>query len=556
MQGMGVHIEGVLQRREALGRSLLRVSQELLRATRIVELLGLLRDELEQELGLRSVWMYVIRDLGGRRVADLWTYGEVSSFEPPPAQLEVEGDLMLEEIFAADEPVIVEDARVDPRTDKRIVAQLGNRTIVNVPVVLAGGRRASLGTGTFGDEGSRTFDEVEVEYLTVMARLAGVGVDRLRIFAEREELAGRLAQAQKLEAIGRLAGGGAHDFNNLLTAVLGNAIIIARLSAPDDPRRDAATEIQAVAESAGRLTHQLLTFARRQPVDFAPLDVNELVESFGVVLRRVVGPAVTFRAVLCELPCPVEADRAQLEQVLLNLAVNARDAMPRGGTLEVATFHRRGAQELGGRDAVGVAVRDSGVGMDEAQRARAFEPFFTTKSERGGTGLGLATCHGVVARAGGSIGIESAPGAGTTVEVLLPLGAVTPVPGGELSSSRGGEAVLVVEDEPRVAELVTQTLREHGYHVTLATSGEEAARLVGADLDLLVTDVVLPRSRGTAVAEALRRAFPRLRVLYTSGYAPDLLDRALLPWERFLRKPFSTLALLRAVREALDRPGT
>lgn len=379
----------------------------------------------------------------------------------------------------------------------------------------------------------------------------------LTLITDRKRLEEQVAQAQKMEAIGRLAGGVAHDFNNLLTVINGYAEMLLATMADDDPARPDLAEIAAAGGRAAALTRQLLTFSRQSPPEVAVVSLNALVRQAETMLRRVIGEDVTLDVRLCPEECYVRANPDQLGQVLLNLVVNARDAMPRGGRLTISTGVEAGP---GGHAAV-LTVADTGHGMAPDVQARIFEPFFTTRASGGGTGLGLAVVHGVVSQVGGEISVESAPGHGTQFRIALPacapdapaappVSAPQPAPG-------GGETLLLVEDDPAVRQLAERSLRERGYRV-LAVSGGAAALSLGAAqlgrVDLVLTDVVMPGQSGPELVAALRRAVPGVRALYMSGYAPDDALRhglAAEPW-RLLAKPFSAEALARRVREALD----
>ncbi|MBA4065410.1 MAG: hybrid sensor histidine kinase/response regulator [Isosphaera sp.] len=400
-------------------------------------------------------------------------------------------------------------------------------------------------------------------------RLAGTlrDVTRRRAAEEaRAALEERLRQAQKLEAVGRLAGGIAHDFNNLLTVINGYAELLVGDLPADDPRRGAAEAVLDAGDRAARLTRQLLAFGRRQVLAPVVLSLTEVVASAEGMLRRLVGEDVSFATALDpDLP-PVEADPGQIEQVVLNLVVNAREAMPTGGALTVSTR----AVEVGpGHPAAGelapdwyaeLTVSDTGAGMTDEVRARVFEPFFTTKGGKG-TGLGLATVFGVVKQSGGHVLVDSAVGAGTTFRVLLPAvaGGAAEGPAAEpAGASRGGaETVLLVEDEGQVRRIARSALEAAGYAVVEASDGPGAVAVAAAHpgpIDLVVTDVVMPGMGGRAVAEAVRRGRPGVKVLYVSGYTDDAVLRHGVGGgaDAFLQKPFTPRSLAEKVRAVLD----
>ncbi len=361
----------------------------------------------------------------------------------------------------------------------------------------------------------------------------------------------RLRQAQKMDAIGQLAGGIAHDFSNLLTVIIGRGELLrGHLETRND--RDTVDLITETALRASTLTRQLLAFSRKQVLQPRILDLGEVVAGLAKMLRRLIGEHIDLVTAV-DRAAPVWGDRAQIEQVILNLVVNARDAMPTGGTLTVAvgTVARPDPQVV-------LIVSDTGCGMDEAIQARIFEPFFTTKEADKGTGLGLATVYGIVQQHNGMIGVVSAPGKGSTFRVVFPgceVSQPAPAPDVEGPGRTGQETILLVEDEDMLRAVAAETLRASHYTVIEARSSEEALRLVaGTSIDLLLTDVVLPGFTGSELADRLRRARPGLRVLYMSGYPGDgTIGRAgtFEDLKPFLAKPFSIGELTAAVRSAL-----
>jgi signal transduction histidine kinase len=387
-----------------------------------------------------------------------------------------------------------------------------------------------------------------------------------RALFDREE---QLRQAQKMEAIGRLAGAVAHDFNNLLTAIIGYADMIAERDNPDETLRDAG-EIRKVADRAAALTRQLLAFSRKQFLDPVVLNINEAISGLLQVLPRVLGERVHLHVRLGTGLAAVKADAGQIEQMLLNLVLNARDAMPDGGELTIETAnatlgHERLAGEgltLSPGNYVMLLVADSGTGMDEGTRARAFEPFFTTKPKGKGTGLGLATVYGIVDQSGGQISLDTSPGRGTTFRIYLPVTTAVregkrPTPAAHVQEDAGTETVLLVEDNDAVRELSVLALRRRGYKVYEAANAEAAidwARTSGLRPDLLVTDIVMPGLSGSELAKYLTDKDPSLRVLFMSGYT-DTADEArgaYLAGVPFLQKPFTASKLAERVRLVLD----
>jgi two-component system cell cycle sensor histidine kinase/response regulator CckA len=385
---------------------------------------------------------------------------------------------------------------------------------------------------------------------------------------QRHALEEQFQHAQKMDAIGRLAGGIAHDFNNLLTIILGNCELLLPGFEAGDPRHADLLGIRKAGASAAALTRQLLAFSRKEIVQPTLLDLNRVVEDVRVMLERLIGDDV--RVVLTLRPglALVKADRGQMEQVVVNLAVNARDAMPRGGTLTIETANVEldehyvdvhhsvvpGAY-------VALVVTDTGTGMTPAVQARLFEPFFTTKESGKGTGLGLATVHGIVARSGGGVGVYSELGVGTSFKVYLPradAAATRVAPALAASSSRRGtETVLVVDDVEGLRELARRLLAPLGYTVLVAACAADALQLfeAHASIDLLLTDVVMPGASGPELARQLVARRPALKVLYMSGYAEEaILQHGVLEADvTFLHKPFTSVALATKVRDVLDR---
>jgi PAS domain S-box-containing protein len=392
----------------------------------------------------------------------------------------------------------------------------------------------------------------------VLAQLAQAAAVSL----ERAQLEQRLLQAQKMEAIGQFAGGVAHDFNNLLTAIGGYAELAERRELPAEARA-AVEQIREASARAGDLTRQLLAFSRKHVVAPETLDVAEVAQEYLPMLARLIGEDVRIELERDPETRPVLADRGRLGQVLVNLAANARDALPAGGRLTIRTeparLARRSARhwpELAPGDYTALVVADDGVGMEAATLKHVLEPFFTTKSVGNGTGLGLATVHRIVTDAGGAVRIESAPDAGTTVTILLPVctGRVQArEPRNPPAAPRGHERVLLVEDQDVVRDLVVQMLEGDGYEVTVAETPAKALALADAPIDVLVTDVVMPELSGPQLAERLRRDRPGLPVLYTSGYTDAALDGDVGAAAGFLQKPFGHADLARALRELLDR---
>lgn len=394
--------------------------------------------------------------------------------------------------------------------------------------------------------------------------------EQKRAEEERSRLEQRLRQAQKMESVGRLAGGVAHDFNNHLTVINGYCDMLLESLAPDDPLAEELTEIRGAGDRAAALTQQLLAFSRKQIVEPRPIVLNQVVEEFGRLVRRLIGDDIEVVTEIDPALGTVMADRGQMHQVLMNLAVNARDAMPGGGRIAVITANAElGASDAALQDAkpgpyVVLTITDSGTGMSQDTLQKIFEPFFTTKPMGAGTGLGLATVYGIVEQSGGFIRVVSEPGRGTTFRIHLPrifgADADAGVRPATVSSAGGTETVLVVEDQAEVRKLAMSILRRGGYRLMEAATGPEAIELAAGftgEIDLLVTDVVMPGMTGRELAGRLQTSRPGLKVLYTSGYSSDVIARQgmLDPGVAYLAKPFAPADLAGKVREVLGLGG-
>ena len=408
--------------------------------------------------------------------------------------------------------------------------------------------------------------ELEAAHLRALEEQAAR--ERLQAQAERERLENRLHQSRRLESLGLLAGGVAHDFNNLLSVILNCAAFVAEATTDNEPVQADVQEIRKAAKQAAQLTRQLLIFGRRERVQLEALDLNAVVVDVQSLLARSIGEHVKLIVHPADSLPPVRGDRSQIETVLVNLAVNARDAMPDGGTLTIES----GVALLDGEQAglfppvpsgsyVTLSVTDTGVGMSPDVVMRIFEPFFTTKPQGHGTGLGLATVHGIVAAAGGGLSVQSELGGGTTIRAFFPAAdqaAVTEAaPPAAVDVRSRGETLLVVEDEPAVLQLVVRMLRRNGYSVIAAATGTQALALAAErDFDMLLTDVVMPEISGLELAERISRLRPAVSVLFMSGYSPDLFGdkRAIAEGIMLLQKPFTEQALLEGIRAAMAAP--
>jgi len=456
----------------------------------------------------------------------------------------------------------------------RPLAEIAGRTLREVLgneayAAARDGVAAALAGRTSGWRYTRTFTDGRVHHLSTSAVPDVTPNGAVRGFVaattdvtELVALQAQLLQAQKMEAVGRLAGGVAHDFNNLLTAIGGYAELVKAQLVEGDPLRDDVAEILLAAQRAGGLTRQLLAFGRRQVMQPRVLDLTTVLEGMHKLLARLIGEDVQVMHEIAPGLGRVHADPGQIEQVIMNLAVNARDAMPRGGRL---TFRLRNTppRASGEPASVQLEVQDTGHGMDEATLARIFEPFFTTKEEGRGTGLGLSTVFGIVEQHRGQIRVDSAPGRGTTFRIDLPCvtTASDPAPDSQRASARthGRETILLVEDEEALRTLASRLLRARGYTILVAGSGAEALLIAErheGPIDLLLSDIVMPLMSGIELERRLAVSHPEMRVLLMSGYSADVLGShdtvaTNLP---LLTKPFSPDALADAVRHALGAP--
>jgi signal transduction histidine kinase len=473
----------------------------------------------------------------------------------------------LERIKADEHDIYLIDHRLPDGTGINLIHEAKAAGITKPFILMTGYGSGALDEAAF-HEGAADYVEKHMlsAHLERAIRYAVRDWNASRILRDRED---QLRHAQKMEGIGRLAGGVAHDFNNLLTAIVGFTDLILERIDPDDRTSDDVREIRKAADRATALTRQLLAFSRKQFLNPTVVDVNETVSGLIHMLPRVIGEHIETTTRLAPQLPRVWADSSQMDQVLVNLVLNARDAMPAGGQLTIETAsveldeHRVSAERLTVPPGpyVMLAVGDTGTGMDEATRARAFEPFFTTKPKGQGTGLGLATVYGIVDQSGGGIALDTAPGRGTIVRIFLPVTSAKKQRDdrGEAPSVavRGGsETLLLVEDNDSVRQVTAEALRRRGYTVFEARNAEEALEWAGtprAKFDLLVTDVVMPGLSGPNLAARLVRIHPQLKVLYISGYTEDATAVQGNFWGGvvFLQKPFTPTQLAERVRMAL-----
>jgi signal transduction histidine kinase/ActR/RegA family two-component response regulator len=554
------------------GSRLLAFARELQRAATFAEVLEVARAEVRDAVGFDHAWLCVadeeepafVRVIGysGSRQDLIWDVAP---------RIPVEGDPMMQEIFAAEGPVVVEDARTDPRTNKAIVAQLGNRTIVNIPLRFLDKPFGAFGCGTFGDdEGVRLPSVEQTEYLVSMCSQISVAAARIRFVElrraadrEKHELETRLYRAQKLESLGLLAGGIAHDFANLLTVILTSTSLAAARS--QDPMvSEELNAITGAAERGALLTRQLLAISRTHPLSLQAVDHGERRRSLAALRHRIQPERLAIELSDDGAAPLAEGDPSQLDQVLMNLCINARDAMPDGGILRIRTevVPIDPAAPSGGAAGpwVALTVTDSGSGMPPEVVERVFEPFFTTKPDRVGTGLGLAVVFSIVRQHGGSVTCRSAPGQGTTFRVLLPcardhdLHVALPA----FSPRRGTGRILIADDDIDIRETVSRILDSAGYSTLAVADGNEACAAVRSEpFDLAFLDVVMPGPTCHDLVARLRALRPQLRVLLSSGYAAEaeILRLAHEQCSGLLVKPFAFAELMRAMRDAMGDAG-
>ena len=414
--------------------------------------------------------------------------------------------------------------------------------------------------------------QIEVEFVSNVYQVNHHNVIQcnIRDITEQNKLQKQFIQSQKMESIGTLAGGIAHDFNNLLTAIIGNNDMLLTEISEDDPKREYTEEIKQATQRAVSLTRQLLAFSRKQVTQPLVINLNEILPDLEKMLRRLIGENITLETILNPALWNVKIDTGQMEQVIMNLVVNARDAMPKGGNLTIETtnidldedyFQDHGVENPPG-PYVMMAISDTGIGMDKEIQSHIFEPFFTTKGIGRGTGLGLSTVYGIVKQNHGYIWAYSEPGQGTTFKVYLPSVGEDAVSVEEKKISKdkltGSETVLIVEDDSSIRKLARKVLQAYGYNVLDAEEGEQALRIIEeheGPIHLLVTDVVMPKMSGRELAERLQSLRPEVKVIYMSGYTDDAIAHhgVLEQGVNFIEKPFTPKGLARKVREVLDK---
>ena len=551
--------------------SLVEISGELSRMQPLDSLLGRIAEACGRIV--KTDWVG-FRLVDGDELVVVGTL-EVGTDMPVHPRLKI-GESLAGQVAATGRPLLLRDPASHPSIlpdHAAAMRRLGYQGLLTVPARIGDRVVGVLSFLTRREEGFSTED---MAIAIAFASQAAIALENSRLLHESrrayDELAqaqGQLEQAQKMDAIGRLAGGVAHDFNNLLTVILGRTDIILRQVKPEDPIRRGIELIQRTAGRAAELTKQLLAFSRKQVLEAVVLDLGAVTTDMKEMLARLIGEDIALVTNSAPGLGHVKADRGQIEQVVMNLAINARDAMPQGGHLIVETenvdldaeYVRR---HMGARSGphVMLAVSDSGVGIPREHQRHIFEPFFTTKEQGKGTGLGLATVYGIVNQSGGHVWVYSEPGRGATFKVYLPRvgDRVEPATPRRVGSGPGGtETVLLAEDDPAVREIASAVLQGKGYRVLRAPDGQTALEMAGAHegaIGLLLTDLVMPGMTGRELAEALAAARAGMRVLFMSGYTDDAVVRhgVLASGLPYLQKPFSPDDLARKVREVLDRP--
>src|SRR5512133_1974292 len=551
---------------------LLSFARKLQNAASFGELLDAAQAEARDVAGYEHVWFYVgdvenpnelrLIEASSRDRQIVWDHAQV---------LSVSDDPLIQELLNSDVPIVIPDARFDSRTDKRIVEKLQNRTLINIPLRLLDKPFGVFGLGTYGDEGVRPPSSEQLNYLLGMAGQIVVAASRIRYVEmraradrDRKEFERRLTQAQKLESLGMLAGGIAHDFNNLLTVVTVSSTLAMERAADASQR----AELQSVLDAAHRgaeLTRQLLAMSRAQDLELRPLDVNVQIRQLLQMARRILPEIIEIDLLEASGLPLIEGDASQIDQVFMNLLINARDAMPNGGRLTLETqqvlvnghYADTHPWAKPGRYVL-VTLTDTGVGMSREVQDRVFEPFFTTKGPRIGTGLGLAVVYGIVRQHRGMIHCYSEEGLGTTFKIYLP--AVEQLAGAvgtklQRQPLGGQECILVAEDDEHVRAVAVKILERAGYRVWAVENGDAAIQAAAGDqYDLILLDVVMPGLSCRDVVAKIQTLHPGTPILLSSGYTAGTNTAALVKQTGFdlLIKPYDPDRVLHMVRAALD----
>jgi len=563
-------------------RALLELSGALQRSSTFGDILEAARGAVVRTTRYRATWLIAVEDTPEGQWCRVLAMDGASSelvWERAP-RFPVGADPFLLEILEGDHPVVVDDMRTDPRTNKEIVARTDHRTGISIPMRIEGATLGMLCVGTFGAEGVVPPTEAEVEHLTIFASLVAAAFDRVRLLAQRNALdeqakaladqsralEEQLRHLQRLESAGQMASGIAHDFNNLLTAIAGHV----ELSLAEEPPPPVAESLQVILEATKRgahLTHNLLSFSRRRVLSRRAADLGQIVGRAQQLISPAIRAEIALRFSPAAQAVPVFVDEVELEHAVINLITNARDAIVGAGVieLEVSTVEladdfvtRHEGRLLG--SCARVSIRDTGVGIPQDMLARVFEPFFTTKSVGKGTRLGLATVRSLVDQHGGIVELESEPGRGTMVSIYLPLASAALASRGGATATGtagGGETILLAEDDDMVRALLVRVLRGQGYRVLEANDGQTAIELFRAEsarVRLVLTDLMMPRRTGLELVNAVLAFQQGTPIIVMSGYTSDPAGASQLTELGIpvISKPTTPTDVLLKLRQVLD----
>lgn len=541
-------------------QDLLSLSRALHRARDLKQVLVSVREVIRRNTRYDRVYVQLPSPDGRSMAVVGYVLPDESFVEQQAATIELDRDPFLQMVLSLEAPMVIPDMRLEPRADQRQVEAFGLRTSIAVPMFDGDAQMGPLNLATFADQGVIEPSNEELEFTIQVASIVSVVIARMRAEKARADLEAKIISTQKLEALGRLAGEVAHDFNNLLLAVLGNAEL-AEEELSGHPALDYIVDIREATLRAASLSRQLLAFSRGQVMSTRVLELNPLVQRCVQMLERLIPEGIELRCTLGSQTGSIQGDPGQLDQILMNLVLNARDALPRGGHINIETqnvridetFVANHSNVQPGRYVL-LAVSDDGEGMSAETQRRIFEPFFTTKSEEHGSGLGLSVVQGIVGQHGGHVHVYSELGLGTTFKIYLPLCEQRAEHVGSLLETRpeklrGDERILLVDDAEHVRSTVARILTRAGYHVSEAAGGRQALRH-DAPVDLLLTDIAMPDLDGLSLAAQLTERWPQLRVLLMTGYAPSHLGQVHWP---HLTKPFTPTELLTRLRTLLDQ---
>ncbi|HEX2583727.1 MAG TPA: ATP-binding protein [Steroidobacteraceae bacterium] len=542
------------------GTELLQLSRALHGARDLSEMMLCARTSCQQNTRYDRVYINVLAPDGKSFEVVGYALPNTDTFIRQVANIEVDKDPFLQELLSSTETRVIPDMRLDPVADQKHVAAFGMRTMITIPMLHGDASLGPLVIATFAEHGVVIPTDAELDFLKQVASLLAVVLARFRVEQEAKNLETKLLATQRLEALGRLAGEVAHDFNNLLLIIRGNTELAA-----DELQGHSALHflgmIRDATTRASALSRQLLAFSKGQVLTPRVLDMNELITRHLKMIRAVVPANIALQEILSRQEVLINADASQIEQVIMNLVLNARDAMPRGGRIvlesQIVTideeFIADHANVSPGRYVL-LSVTDNGHGMDMETQRRVFEPFFTTKSSEKGTGLGLSVVQGIISQHHGHVHVYSEVGMGTTFKIYLPLSEQRAPDVGDKLPPRatdliGKESVLVVDDQDNVRATVTAVLSRAGYQVKTASSAELALQVLANNpIDLLITDIIMPGTDGLSLAEAASKTHPQLQILLMTGYAPNHFRE--VQWTH-ITKPFTPTELLVQVKALL-----